>query len=122
MMLGPLARAPTPPSRLLAVKQLVRWTMARVFERTGQRDSAAAWLERIAHWGGERWWDDFELRGLTYSFVHFKLGTLYTQLGRYDEAKQHYATFLDAFTDPDPEYAWMVTEARAKLEELARGR
>ena len=29
---------------------------------------------------------------------------------------------LDAFTQPDPEYKWMVTEARAKLEALARGR
>jgi hypothetical protein len=34
--------------------------------------------------------------------------------------KQHYATFLDAFTDP--EYVWMMTEARTELEKLARGR
>jgi len=28
--------------------------------------------------------------------------------------------FLETFTDPDPDYVWMVTEARAKLEELKR--
>ena len=26
------------------------------------------------------------------------------------------------FTNPDPEYEWMVDEARAELEKLARGR
>ncbi len=31
-------------------------------------------------------------------------------------------TFLETFTDPDPEVEWMVTEARVALEELARGR
>ena len=36
--------------------------------------------------------------------------------------EEHYLTFLDTFTQPDPEYEWMVTEARAALEELARGR
>ena len=104
------------------MNQLLRWTLAQAFERTGQPDSAAAWLERIAQWGGQVWGGDDELRGFSYSFVHFRLGRLYTQLGKDDEAKEHYATFLDAFTDPDPEYAWMVTEARGRLEELARGR
>ena len=30
----------------------------------------------------------------------------------------HYRTFLDAFTDPDPEYQWMVEEAQAELTRL----
>jgi tetratricopeptide (TPR) repeat protein len=108
------------------VNQLMRWTLAQAFDRTGQPDSAAAWLERIAQWGGQVWGGEYggdnELRGFSYSFVHFRLGRLLMQLGKDDEAKQHYATFLESFTQPDPEYAWMVTEARAKLEELARGR
>jgi tetratricopeptide (TPR) repeat protein len=102
------------------VRQLIRWTVAQAFERIQQSDSAAAWLERIA--GPEGWAGHGNLRGLTYSFIQFKLGTLYTQLGEFDDAKQHYVAFLDAFTKPDPEYAWMVAEARAKLEQLARGR
>lgn len=106
----------------LPVRQLTFWTVAQAFERIQQADSAAAWLERIAGWGGQVWRADAGLRGLTYSFVHFELGRLYTLLGRYNEAKEHYSTFLDVFTDPDPEYESMVTEARAKLEDLARGR
>jgi tetratricopeptide (TPR) repeat protein len=103
------------------VRQLVPWTVGEAFEREQQPDSAAAWFERIARWD-ETLALERDERGLTYSFVHFKLGGLYAQLNRYDEAKEHYATFLETFTKPDPEYAWMVTEARAKLEELARGR
>jgi hypothetical protein len=60
--------------------------------------------------------------GIPSSFTHFRLGRLYTQLEQYDRAEEHYLTFLETFTEPDPEYAWMVAEARAKLEELARGR
>jgi tetratricopeptide (TPR) repeat protein len=103
------------------VNQLTRWTLAATFERQGQLDSAAARFARLAQWIPS---SDLDrgLRGLTHSFVNFRLGRLYTQLGKNDEAKQHYATFLESFTQPDPEYAWMVTEARAKLEGLARGR
>ncbi len=43
-------------------------------------------------------------------------------LERYDRVEEHYLTFLETFTQPDPAYVWMVTEARASLEELAAGR
>jgi tetratricopeptide (TPR) repeat protein len=106
----------------LPINQLMRWTLAEAYARISVPDSAAAWLERIAQWEGQVWgWDD-GWRGLTYSFVHFRLGRIYAQAGRPDDAKQHYAMFLDAFTDPDSEYQWMVTEARARLQELAMGR
>ena len=35
------------------------------------------------------------------------------------EVVEHYAAFLDAFTDPDPEFEWMVEEAQAELARLA---
>ena len=31
---------------------------------------------------------------------------------------EHYATFLDTFTDPAPEYEWMVQDARAEVVRL----
>jgi hypothetical protein len=34
----------------------------------------------------------------------------------------HYTTFLAALTDPNPEFEWMVEEARAEVERLGRGR
>ncbi len=60
--------------------------------------------------------------GLTYSFAHRRLAKLYGKLGQRDRAEDHWLTFLDTFTNPDPEYEWMVEEARAELEKLARGR
>jgi hypothetical protein len=54
--------------------------------------------------------------------VHLRLGELYAELEQYDRAEEHYLTFLETFTNPDPEHVHMVTEARVALEELARGR
>ena len=33
-------------------------------------------------------------------------------LDQRDRAEEHWLTFLDNFTNPDPEYEWMVEEAR----------
>ena len=67
---------------------------------------------------------DYEVNGfgLTYSFAHRKAALLYTQLEDYDRAEDHWLAFLDAFTDPDPEFEWMVEEGRSELERLGRGR
>jgi hypothetical protein len=54
---------------------------------------------------------DWAIHGLPYSAAHFKLGQLYMRVGDSAKAVEHYVTFLDAFTDPDPEYEWMVEEA-----------
>jgi serine/threonine-protein kinase len=100
---------------------LARWVVAESFEREGVIDSAASYYEMTlvpAPFEAS----EVVFSGIPYSFAQFRLGRLYTQLEEYDRAKEHYATFLETFTQPDPEYAWMVTEARAKLEDLARGR
>jgi tetratricopeptide (TPR) repeat protein len=98
-----------------------RWLLAVAYDRQGMRDSAVAYYIRATESSGI---DSYELFyvGEPYSFSHFRLGRLLTEMGDADRAKAHWAIFLDTFTDPDPEYAWMVTEARTKLEELARGR
>jgi hypothetical protein len=54
------------------------------------------------------------------SFAEFRLGKLSTQMGDYKRARRHYGIFLDTFTRPDPEYQWMVTEARQALARVER--
>ena len=88
------------------------WVLADVYTHVGQPDSAIVQLEAIVE-RPPRW---------AYSAAHLKLGQLYTQIGDTTEALDHFTTFLDTFTDPDPEYVWMVEEARAGVDRLARGR
>jgi tetratricopeptide (TPR) repeat protein len=88
------------------------WVLAEVYPHLDQPDSAIAQLEAIVA-RPPRW---------AYSAAHFKLGQLYAQVGDRREALDRYTTFLNAFTDPDAEYEWMVTEAREAVERLERGR
>ena len=46
----------------------------------------------------------------------------YTERKKYDRAREHYRAFLATFSQPDPPYAWMVTEALRELERPARDR
>jgi tetratricopeptide (TPR) repeat protein len=102
------------------VNMMKRWTLAEAYEQLGQLDSATVWLEPFARWHGYHWGSESDFRGFTHSFAHFKLGRLYAQLGNVEEAREHFTTFLDDFSEPDPEYVWMVTEARARLGQLGR--
>jgi serine/threonine-protein kinase len=85
-------------------RYFVPWVLADVYAHLGLPDSAIAQLESVVQLPA--WF--------MYSAAHFKLGDLYTQVGDTAQALEHYATFLDAFTDPDPEYEWMVEEARGR--------
>jgi len=62
------------------------------------------------------------LHVLVHSPTHFKLGRLRAESGDTAAALEHFAAFLDAIIDPDPEYEWMVEEARAEVEKLGQGR
>jgi tetratricopeptide (TPR) repeat protein len=88
------------------------WALADVYTHLGHPDSAIVQLEAIVE-RPPRW---------AYSAAHLKLGQLYSQVGDTAEALDHFRTFLEAFTDPDPEYVWMVEEARAEVERLGRRR
>ena len=88
------------------------WVLADIYTNLGQPDSAIAQLEAIVE-RPPRW---------AYSAAHFRLGQLYAQVGRREETLDHFTIFLNTFTDPDPEYVWMVDEARAAVERLERGR
>ena len=95
------------------------WLIADAYEGLGQLDSATVFLHRIVAQAGVYEWDNIVAVGVFYPFVHRRLALLYAKLSRPDRAEEHYLTFLETFTQPDPEYAHMVTEA---LEALARGR
>jgi tetratricopeptide (TPR) repeat protein len=97
------------------------WTLAEAYEELGHLDSAAKLYSGIA--AGYRLGGGEVIGfGLTYSFAHRKAALLYVQLEDYDSAEEHWLAFLDAFTDPDPEFEWMTDEARSESERLGRGR
>lgn len=99
---------------------MISWLLlAEGYERTGQLDSAAAYYGLLGSPSEYVRRDEIQRAGLTYSFAHFHRGRILTQLGRTEEARQAWLTFLDAFTDPDPDYEWMVTEANEALARLA---
>lgn len=57
--------------------------------------------------------DEAILRGFSHSFAHRRAALAYGRLGAREKALEHWSAFLEAFTDPDPDLAWMVEEARA---------
>jgi tetratricopeptide (TPR) repeat protein len=107
--------------RGISSTKLPNWIRAEAEEELGHQEQAARLYAQIAE--GYRF-GDYEVNGfgITYSFAHRKAALLYSQLDDYDRAEEHWLAFLDAFTNPDPEYEWMVDEARSELERLARGR
>ena len=65
-----------------------------------------------------------EWNGFTYGaaqpYLRQHLIVLLTRLGRVQEARRHWEIFRTTFTNPDPEYAHLVDEARAALEGAER--
>jgi serine/threonine-protein kinase len=100
-------------------RQLVEWVVADAYEKLGMPDSAAVHFDRLADPVGDpSFWGYVGLRGLTHSFAHRRAALLCGQLGNREKAIEHWRVFLNDFTDPDPEYEWMVEEARAELARL----
>jgi tetratricopeptide (TPR) repeat protein len=98
---------------------VMRWLAAEAYERLGQPQLAAEHFEPIALLQPAAGALGFYQFGWGYSFAHFRLGKLYEQLGEPDRAAEHWRTFLDAFTNPDPEFEWMVEETRKGLESVS---
>ncbi|HEX9893120.1 MAG TPA: BTAD domain-containing putative transcriptional regulator [Gemmatimonadales bacterium] len=93
-----------------------RWLVADAYERLGNADSAAAFLEMIVTLQRTSWWESFA-KGPVYSFAHRRLALLYAKLGKPELARRHWARFIAMFTDPDPDLIWMREEARGALEQ-----
>jgi tetratricopeptide (TPR) repeat protein len=97
--------------------RIPEWVAAEAEERQGYLVPAAERFAQIA--AGFRFSSgEIEAFGLTYSFAHRKAALLYGEGGREEEAMEHWQAFLEGFTQPDPEFEWMVEEARAELARL----
>jgi len=115
-LLGPCAdRVGEPGYGYNTDRFLVRWVLADAYARLGQQNLSMEQLEALLQ---ERSLDPFHV--LIFAPTHFKLAQLHSRLGNTEKASEHFATFLDAFTDPDPEYEWMVDEARAAVAETGQ--
>jgi serine/threonine-protein kinase len=101
------------------INLLTRWLVAEADVRLGVPDTAAAMFERIATWSGFSV-TEAVLRGLAESFAHQRLVLLYGRMGRLDDARRHWKIFSETFTQPDPEVAHFVDEARTALDEAER--
>ncbi len=102
---------------------LVQWLLGEAYEQLGRPDSAAAYFEALASPPKVIQVTSRAIAsGLAFSFAHYRLAKLYTELDQRDRAEEHWLTFLDNFTNPDPEYELMVEEARSEVERLGQGR
>ena len=96
------------------VELLQRWVTAESFQALGQLDSATQFYERVVA-PSPRWGQELELAGIPHSFARQRLVVLYSQMGRLDDARRHWKAFSETFTQPDPEVAHLVDEAREAL-------
>ncbi len=93
---------------------LVWWVLAQASCRSGRPDAAIPLLESILERPRSRL-RGWMLQGYIHPAARFKLARLYAEVGDAEKSEAHYRAFLDLFTDPDPDYVWMVEEARSEL-------
>lgn len=89
---------------------LVRWVLGNAYAQLGQPERAIQQLEALLL---ERSFEPFNV--LVFAPTQFKLAQLRSQTGETERALEHYQAFLDAFIEPDPEFEWMVDEARTAV-------
>jgi hypothetical protein len=106
---------------VVGTHHLRRWLVAESFRELGQPDSAVAYYGLLTE-PANNTFSEVCQQGVLFSFAHRYLALLHTELGQLDHAQSHWLTFLEAFTEPDPDYGWMVEEGRAELERLGRER
>jgi tetratricopeptide (TPR) repeat protein len=98
----------------------IRWLAAEAYDKQGLIELAAEAFELVI---SPVLIPETELyfRASYVSQAHYRLVHLYSQLGKLDEARRHLTAFEAMFTDPDPELAPMLEEARSAVAELERG-
>jgi len=90
---------------------LLWWLQAEAHAGLGNLQAAARHLETILERPRFRR-DNWMLQGFIHPAARFKLAGLQARMGEVPAAREHYRIFLDTFTDPEPEFRWMVEEAR----------
>ena len=90
----------------------IRWLIAEAYEKTGRIERAAESYEGVL--SPVKLSEPIELYEFPAycSFAHYRLVHLYSQLGKEVESRRHYDAFRAVFTEPDPELAPMLEEAR----------
>jgi tetratricopeptide (TPR) repeat protein len=79
------------------------------------------WLEEGNFAQAERYFESMELVAASYDApIEFYLGKVYEGLGKFDEARLHYARFVSWWEDCDPELRPMWAEGKQALERLRR--
>lgn len=115
-ILRPIASPPVEIGRVLhpAGMSAVRWLLADAFEKLGQPDSAAVWLERVTSDPSPGWQESY-LRGIVIPLAHRRLVLLYARMGRIEDARHHWQVFAATYRTPDPELQPLIAEARGAL-------
>jgi hypothetical protein len=93
---------------------LIWWLLAEAHVQLGEPRSAIPFLESTLERPRSRV-KDWMLQGYIHPAARFKLAGLFDQVGDAERAREHYRIFLDTFTDPDPDFEWMVEQARGRL-------
>jgi tetratricopeptide (TPR) repeat protein len=102
----------------------VRWLAAHAYERLGKLDSASTLLGELVEPGRLDPPTLFtQVYGAANSYLRQHLIVLLARTGEIDEARRHWEILRTTFTNPDPEYAHLIDEARSALEAAeAKGR
>jgi len=93
---------------------LVWWVLAEAHVQSGRPHAAVPCLESILERPRFRL-RGWMLQGYVLPAARFKLAGVYAQIGDVGKAEEQYRAFLDLFTNPDPELAWMVAEANGAI-------
>jgi hypothetical protein len=108
--LGTSGRYPRVAGRLM-----IRWLRAIAFERLGQWNEAVEAFRLVLTPRELGHAPELFNLGHYFSFAHHRLVLLCSKMGRVDDARQHLEIFERTFTNPDPELAPMLEEARQAL-------
>ena len=94
-----------------------RCLIATAFERTGQLDSAVAYLE-LALRPAMLPPTHYSLRGIPFGFAHLKAARLYARQADTTAAARHFDTFLASFDRADDSVQGLVVGARQERQRL----
>jgi tetratricopeptide (TPR) repeat protein len=102
---------------LMTTRLSIRWLVAQAYDQQRQFEQAAEAFKLVIS-PVQIEPGDLYFRASYVSLAHYRLVPLYAQLGRLEEARQSLAAFEAMFTNPDPELAPMLEQARSAIEKL----